>query len=237
VRAEPDVRTDGATPLPIWLPGSWVRQGRSYDGAPRSECSDVAWFQVGPWFADLRIPRPGHEAVQAYDVAQAFSGTLDVSEVSDTSASVTWWHDLDTQDRPSADADTARVTAGDAVLVESGAGYVEWWRRPDGVETEAPGLVLERVGPTSDSAGMATSDGAEGDAGWNVTARVVRVGPEALAVWAEPEPGGALCTADGDWEPDRLIGLSAAPEDVSRALRSAIAGERLPDGWHEQRGR
>jgi hypothetical protein len=224
---------DDGTP-PIWLTGAWIRQARTFDDGQPTECSDVAWLQVGRWFADFRIPRPGQKAVHPFDVAQASSGRLDVVNVSDRSASVTWRHDLDTEDRAASDPDTAQVALGEGILVESGTGYVEWWRHPDGEEPDATGLVLERLGSTAD--GDASTGGPDGGER-TVTARVVCVGQMAVAVWDTPEPGGAWCTADGDWEPDRLVGMMAEHADSVRALRSGVAGETLPDGWREQRER
>ena len=84
--------------VPEWLTGPWVRTARSIDDGTPDECSDVVWIQVGPWFADVRLPRPGRAPRHAFDEAHAFSGRLEVLDSTGRGARVAWHHDLDSFD-------------------------------------------------------------------------------------------------------------------------------------------
>jgi hypothetical protein len=209
---------------PAWLTGAWVRQARSFDGGPPAECSDVVWLQVGSWFADFRLPRPGRRATHPFDIAHAFSGKIDVADTSEGRATVTWRHDLDTLDHEDEDPDTARVVLSGRVLVESGEGYVEWWGRPDDADLDVAGVVLDYQGRGA---------GAESRKE-EVTARVVCVDQMAVAVWSGPGAGGVWCSAAGDWEPRRVVGTWGATADVGLAIRAAVGGAPPPDGWRER---
>ena len=212
--------------VPEWIMGPWVRTARSIDHGPPDECSDVVWLQVGPWFADLRIPRPGRAPAHAFDSTHAFSGRLEVLGDEASGARVAWHHDLDTADPGDAhgsDPDTAVVVVRDGVLIEWGAGYVEWWDRPRDPASgaAADGRVLEHGrGP--------------GDPEF---ARVVCVDGMAVAVWAGPIPGGAWCGVAGGWEPARVVGVVPAGLDIGGALRAVADGGAPAGGWREQEGR
>ena len=224
---------DPGRPVPDWINGAWIRTARSIDDGPPDECSDVVWLQVGPWFADLRLPRPGRVAAHAYDAAHAFSGRLEVVSTDGCGpgdgARVAWLHDLDTAGHEEGyghEPDTADVVVRDGVLIESGAGYVEWWGRrrdrPDG-ETAAvvSGRVLEH-GPGADGPGFA---------------RLVWADGMAVCVWAGPVPGGAWCAEDTGWEPARVVGVVPHGLDIGGALRAMVDGGPPSDGWYEREER
>ena len=213
---------------PDWLEGAWVRSSRSIDDGPPDECSDVVWLQVGPWFADLRLPRPGRCAAHAFDEAHAFSGRLAVLADDGPGARVAWHHDLDTAapaDGHAGDPDEADVAVRDGVLIESGDGYVEWWarpaHRPDPSAPGGAGLVLLHDMGFDDPFG----------------ARVVCVEGMAVAVWDGPSPGGAWCSADTGWEPARVVGVPPAGLDIGGALRARLDDGAPTDGWHDQEAR
>jgi hypothetical protein len=183
------------------------------DGGPLVERSDVLWLQVGWFFADLRAPRlPGDPEAGDLDVAQAFSGRIDYQ-----SPRVTWFHDLDTTARPAGHADTATVACRDGVLLERGDGYLERWRRKVG---GMRAMVIQRENPGTGAP----------------SARIVRVGDHAVAVWDDPAPAGAAmeCRAGG-WSVSTTVGVAPTPAVISTletVLR--VAEDRtacLPDGW------
>ncbi len=208
-----------ATAIPDWLRGAWVRAGRSIANGPPGECSDVVWLQVGPWFADVRLPRPGRAAGHAFDEAHAFSGLLEVLTPGDDGTRVAWHHDLDSAVH-SGDPDTAVVAVRDGMLVESGQGYVEWWARPDAT-VDHPPLVLDwRPVPVVD--------------GGPVGARVVCTAGMAVTVWSGPTAGGAWCGAATDWQPARVVGVPPPGLDIARALGAGLSGVPLPAGWHRK---
>jgi hypothetical protein len=178
-----------------WMEGAWVRSARAYGSGPPGECSDVIWIQVGEWFADFRLPRPGGTASHPFDRAHAFSGVLEVLDSSGTSATVAWHHDLDT-DHTSTDAsgegasgddsaDAGHLSLGGGLLVESGDGYVEWWSRPAASADGPPGWVVAHVDPVA-------------GAGAPVDGRMVCADGMAVAVW------GAAGGAGGAWPPAGL---------------------------------
>lgn len=212
--------------VPTWVTGPWVRTARSIDDGPPDECSDVVWLQVGPWFADIRLPRPGRAPTHAFDAAHAFSGRLEVLVIEGPGSRVAWHHDLDSLDpggSPVGDPDSAVVEVRDGCLIESGAGYVEWWDRPRDrpVGASADGRVLERgAGP-----------------GDPVSARLVCTEGMAVAVWAGPVPGGAWCGVDGGWEPAHVVGVVPPDLDIGGALHAVAAGGTPTGGWREQEAR
>lgn len=217
----------GPKTLPAWVTGAWVRTARSIDDGPPDECSDVIWLQVGPWFADLRLPRPGRDPAHPFDEAHAFSGRLEVVSQVGAGAEVAWHHDLDSlapgggnDGGHDDDPDTAHVVVRDGVLIESGTGYVEWWdrprNRPEGSDgSSAPGRVLEHGDGPGDPA----------------FARLVCVDGMAVAVWAGPVPGGAWCSEAGVWEPARVVGPVPACLDIGATLRAMVDGGPPCDGW------
>ncbi len=191
-----------------WLDGVWVREARSVDGGPSLELADVYWLQAGPWFADVRAPRPGQTVSHPLDLAQGFSGV-----VSTEGTTVTWTHDLDTQDRPPGHRDTGCTRFDHGVLVEWADGYEERWR-PDGPEG-APAAVAEHRDGDSDL----------------VTARLVRVGVLAAAVWSGDRPGAALFTHAGSWQLTLTVGSTEGIGGAHAALFADTAAGPLPPGW------
>ena len=210
--------------MPAWLEGAWVRAQRSIGDAPPAECSDVVWLQVGPWFADLRLPRPGRRARHPFDEAHAFSGRLAVRGADGPSARVAWLHDLDSlagADGHDGPPDEATVTDRDDVLIESGDGYVEWWERPEDRTGPGEGVVLEHgYGPD--------------DPSW---ARLVCADGMAVAVWSGVRPGGAWTAGALGWEPARVVGVVPDGLDVGGALRARLGGGRPHGAWHDQEAR
>src|SRR5271170_4118356 len=119
VMPEYDYRIEGD--VPGWLEGAWRRMGLSVVDQPFVERSDVLWLQVGPYFADLRVPyTPDDPGTTDMDIAQAFSGWVSFEE-----PWATWHHDLDTLGRPADHADTAVLEGHGEILFERGEGYVE----------------------------------------------------------------------------------------------------------------
>ncbi|HEX7443478.1 MAG TPA: hypothetical protein VF320_06310 [Acidimicrobiales bacterium] len=220
----------GRTTVPGWITGAWVRTARSIDDGPPDECSDVIWLQVGPWFADLRLPRPGRDPAHPFDEAHAFSGRLDVVSQAGDGARVAWHHDLDSLapesdngDGHDGDPDAADVVVRHGVLIESGTGYVEWWDRPG----DRPGW---RDGSAPSGRVLEHGDG-PGDPSF---ARLVCVDGMAVAVWAGPVPGGAWCGAAGGWEPARVVGPLPAGLDIGGTLRAMVDGGPPSDGWRNR---
>jgi hypothetical protein len=205
--------------------GPWIRTARSIKDGPPDECSDVVWLQVGPWFADLRLPRPGRAPGNVFGRAHAFSGRLEILDAGGPGARVAWHHDLDSLDRDGspAEPDSARVQVRDGCLIESGTDYVEWWDRPRHRVTgaSADGRVFERGGGPDEPP----------------SARMVCVGGMAVAVWAGPVPGGAWCDVTGGWEPARVVGVVPSDLDIATTLRAAAAGGTSTGGWIEREER
>ena len=207
-----------------WLTGAWVRSARTYGGGPPSECSDVVWVQVGPWFADFRLPRPGASSTHPYDRARAFSGVLDVRHAEGTTATVEWHHDLDTDhadDGPGdAAPDAGTLALGGGLLIETGEGYVEWWSRPAGT-LERPTGPIGRAAPSDEWVAEHL------DAAGAVDARMVCADGMAAAVWGA---GGAWCDRTSGWAPTRLTG-APCPFELSAVADAAARRAPLPDGW------
>jgi hypothetical protein len=222
----PTVTTPTVLEVLPWMDGAWVRSARAYGGGPPGECSDVVWVQVGRWFADFRLPRPGVSASHPFDRVHAFSGVLEVFDAVGTSATVRWHHDLDT-DHTASDGpgdggspDAGRLALGGGLLVESGDDYVEWWRRPAATEDGPPGWVVEHVDPVSGPNGP-------------VDCRMACADGMAVAVWSAngaEGAGGAWCDPMPGWVPRRLTG-SVCPFDLAAVGIAASSGDGLPDGW------
>jgi len=205
--------------VPDWLDGAWVRDGRSIADGPPMECSDVVWLQVGCWFADLRLPRPGRPAVHAFDRAHAFSGLLEVAGPAVGNARVAWHHDLDSAGH-GGNPDTAVLASRDGVLIESGDGYVEWWVRPEEVVDHRPLVLAWCPVPGGDGA----------------RARVVCTAGMAVVVWSggAGDGGGAWCAAATGWEPARVVGVPPSGLDVAAALGAGLGDGPLPAHWHHE---
>ncbi|HEX3841374.1 MAG TPA: hypothetical protein VHU85_11325 [Acidimicrobiales bacterium] len=207
--------TEAASP-PSWLEGAWRREGLALGGGPLVERSDVLWLQVGRFFADLRVPHTEEDPeASRWDVAQAFSGTIDYQ-----APRLTWRHDLDTAPRPAGHADTAVVEFHDGVLLERGDDYLEQWRREEGPRRAA---VIQR-----DVRGTGTVD-----------ARIVQVGDRALAVWADPAPVGAVLERrPGRWSVTATVGIELPADPGPEALLQLAEdpSEPLPDGWRTMTG-
>lgn len=219
-----------STVVPAWLHGAWIRRHRSFGDGPVGERSDVAWLQVGPWFADLRVPRLGQQADHPFDQARAFSGRFEVIETHSRGATVAWHHDIDTQAGTGGEPDTAVVTLRDGMLVESGTGYTETWGHPDG-EGSSGVVLIQQAGPARRETEGPTDRGADGSA---ISARVVCVGTTAIAVWREPRPGGARFKGFPWWEPIHVVGSLPPPSDLLVALRAVGTGDPLPGRWRQQ---
>lgn len=197
---EPAPDDDG--PLPS-LQGLWRREGRSVTGEPVGEVSSVVWAQVGPWFADVRQPRPGAPRLTHLDEAQAFSGAVRCS-----GGTVTWTHDLDSLRRRPGHEDSALVEIDGDRMVERGSGYEEVWRRDGWM---GPTAVLERR-----------------DAGGALVARLVTVGDVSVVAWSGRRAGGAVLACAGEgWEVESHVGAAAIPWAAVIAARSG----RVPTGW------
>jgi hypothetical protein len=198
----PGRRTDATTRVQ----GAWIRQGLAVGDGPFREMSDVLWLQVGPFFADIRLPRPSLEGdralggivmVNALNAARAFSGT-----VSGGGDRLLWHHDLDTMAVRPAHDDSAVVLRFADLLIEAGAGYVERWHA--GHPRPVEGSVFER---------RTLATGA-------VDARMLHVGDDAVAVWATPARGGARLQrlADGCWVLAGKVGAQRLSEEVATTL-------------------
>jgi hypothetical protein len=210
--------------------GAWVRCGLAVGDGPLREMSDVLWLQVGDYFADLRVPRPASEGgralggdvlVNALNAPRAFSGT-----VHGTGDTLVWRHDLDTMVVRLDHDDEAVVLRFADLLVEAGAGFVERWQA---VSTEAPtGQVYER---------RTVAAGA-------VDARVLRIGDDAIALWAAPARGGVrLRRHDGEWEVQARVGAQRLSVEVASNLPGVselarvleVPGEPVCSGRDESR--
>ena len=170
---------------PTSVAGAWERRGRSIAEEPRTEPSLVIWLQVGPFFADIRLPRPGRYSTHFLDHTQGFSGTLCLDN-----GLARWRHDLDTVGRVPGHLDRATLERHGPQMLERGEGYVEYWRQcaPANARQEALELRLPRS-TTGSVAGLAAHPAGGLPA---VQARLLKVGAYAVAVWSRPEPGACL---------------------------------------------
>jgi hypothetical protein len=193
------------------LQSAWRRDGRSLNGGAWDEISDVLWLQAGRYFCDLRTPLPGATPTHMLDQPQAFSGSVQVS-----GGYISFHHDLDSLARDPAHPDQGTVhRLGDA-MYERGPGFEERW-----VVASLPGdrvAVAEcREGPTADA---------------SIAARIVRVGPQAIAVWGGPMAGGAQFRARHGWETDRALRHdNDDPWRVEEAVGALGFDDPLPRGW------
>jgi hypothetical protein len=187
--------------------GAWRRDGRRVGDEPWGEVSDVLWLQVGTRFCDLRASRPGPSSDHLLDRPQAFSGTVEISR-----GAITFHHDLDSLPRDPAHPDVSTVHLAAAAMYERGPGFEERWVRTSGPD---------------DGGGVAElrADGAA------PLARVVRVGPLALAVWGGRTPGGARYRADHEWVPERPASCDRSISDVDEAVLALAFGVPLPPRW------
>ena len=190
--------------------GAWRRQGRSLDGGPMDEVSDVVWLQAGRHFCDLRAALPGHGSAHPLDLPQAFSGTVEVG-----AGDIAFSHDIDSVRRDPSHPDQSTVHRAGEVLMERGPGFEERW-----VLASLPGdaaTVAELWPPDDPAAG-------------SPLARVVRVGDLALAVWGGRSPGGARYSSRSAWEAEAPGGGDAALR-LDAAVHALVHGDVLPDGW------
>jgi hypothetical protein len=191
----------------IDVQGAWHREGRVVDGGAYDEPSEVWWLQVGRHFCDLRSVLPGSEPASVLDQAQSFSGTVRVA-----AGEISFHHDIDSLHRDPAHPDESTVHRLGNAMYERGPGFEERWMLSSlpGDET----AVIECV---------ASDQG--------VTARLVRIGRSALAVWGGDEPGGAFF----DLNDAVTIVRGALPpvdtSDVAQAAGALHSGAPLPAGW------
>ncbi len=202
---------------PAWTHGAWRRTGRSIDGSPSVEPSDVLWLQVGTHFADLRLPRDGGVASDVYDRPQAFSGILHVDE-SSASPMALWMHDLDTISDRAGEVDRATLrplpTAEEPeALDEEGPGYQESWQKVS-IDPHASDEVLER----RDSLNV-------------LTARIVSTSGLAIAVWAGDHPGGRWLDLTDPNSGIRQVGDDDHRFSLDDALAAIRTSGHPPRGW------
>jgi hypothetical protein len=62
-------------------------------------------------------------------------------------------------------------------------------------------------------------------------ARLIRVGPLALAVWSGTTPGGAQFISRHDWVRERPLGHSEDSWQLDEAAFALGTGEPLPERW------
>ena len=202
---------------PTWTQGAWRRAGRSIDGGPSVEPSDVLWLQVGTHFADLRLPRDGGAVSDVYDRPQAFSGVLHVDEAADSPIAL-WIHDLDTITDRAGVVDRATLrplptAMQPEALDEEGPGYQESWQKVS-VDPHASDVVLER----RDSPNV-------------LTARIVSTSGLAIAVWAGDHPGGEWLDLTDPNSGVRQVGDDDHRFSLDDALATIRTGGHLPRGW------
>jgi hypothetical protein len=192
------------------LQGGWRRDGRTLGDSASSEVTDVLWLQVGRYFCDLRIPRPGPDPTNVLDLAQAFSGTVTLA-----TGAISFRHDLDSLARDPAHPDEGTVHRQHDVMYERGIGFEERW-----VMTTSPSDAVGVAERPSSNAAPATP-----------LARLVRIGPLALAVWAGQTPGGAQYNGHQEWTRQRVLHECDESLQVDGAVRALVSGGPLPDHW------
>jgi hypothetical protein len=190
------------------LQGAWRRDGRTLEGGPSTEVADVLWVQVGRYFCDLRTVLPQTDSPHVLDQPQAFSGTVRVS-----GGDISFHHDLDSLSRDPAHPDEGTVHRQANVMFERGPGFEERW-----VLTSLPG----------DDVGLAELPPSDGGA---PGARLIRIGSVALAVWADPTPGGAQFTQANGWCRERSLHHGDLHPAVDAAANAMGTGGPLPSGW------
>jgi hypothetical protein len=194
------------------LQGGWRRDGRTLAGNAGSEVTDVLWLQVGRYFCDLRIPRPGPgpDPTNVLDLAQAFSGTVALA-----TGAISFRHDLDSLARDPAHPDEGTVHRQQDVMYERGIGFEERW-----VMTTSPSDPVGIAERPSSHAGHAAP-----------LARLVRIGPLALVVWGGHTPGGAQYIGHQEWTRQRVLHECDESLKVDGAVRALVSGGPLPDHW------
>jgi hypothetical protein len=194
----------------IDVQGAWRRDGRTLADSPMHEVAEVLWLQVGRFFCDLRTPHPLTEPIHVLDQPQAFSGTIIVN-----GGAISFHHDLDSLARDPLHPDEGTVHRKDDAIFERGPGFEEVWRT-----TSLPG-------DDADVAELRPPGVADGAA----TARLIRIGWVALAVWGGARPGGAQFTRTNGWGPERLLNEPDATMDIDAAARCMGQGGPLPANW------
>jgi hypothetical protein len=192
------------------LQGAWRRDGRSLSDTPPVEVTDVLWLQVGSFFCDLRTPFPLTEPTHVLDQPQAFSGTVKIG-----GGHISFHHDLDSLARDPAHPDEGTVHRKDNVMYERGPGFEERW-----LASSLPGddVAIAELRPS-------------GPGHSAPTARLIRVGSVALAVWGGTAPGGAQFTKGSGWRTARSLAASDVTEAMDEAARCIGLDETLPSGW------
>jgi hypothetical protein len=188
--------------------GAWRRGGRTILDGPWKEVTDVLWLQAGRHFCDLRAPQPGTTPAHVLDQAQAFSGTVIVG-----AAAISFHHDLDSLERDPAHPDEGTVHRKDDAMFERGPGFEERW------------IVASRPG---DDVGIAELHLAGDDP---PLARLIRIGPVALAVWGGAQPGGAQFDGLRGWVRERNVHECDQAMGIDAAALALGTGEPLPRGW------
>jgi hypothetical protein len=125
---------------------------------------------------------------------------------------ISFHHDLDSLRRDPARPDEGTVHRKDDVMFERGPDFEERW------------VLVARPGAHIGCAELRRG-------GSTLTARLVRVGPVALAVWGGTSPGGAHYAQERQWGTERSLGESDPTMEVDRAARSMGDGTPLPAGW------
>jgi hypothetical protein len=179
------------------------------DGGAWDEPSDVLWLQVGIHFCDLRTPLPRREPVHLLDLRQAFSGRVVVAN-----GEINFHHDIDSLRRDLRQPDQSTVSRVGDIMFERGPGFEERWRAASLPEEQGQVAELRPAG-----------------SGSAVMARIVRIGPLALAVWGGRLPGGAQFHAWHGWEPERSLCRPGVAMAIEEAVRALGHGDPLPPDW------
>jgi len=192
------------------LQGAWRRDGRSLSDHPLVEVADVLWLQVGRYFCDLRTRLAPDEPTHVLDQPQAFSGTVIVSE-----GRISFHHDLDSLARDPAYPDEGTVHRKENVMYERGPGFEERW-----VAASLPGddIAIAEFRPPG------VGDGAP-------LARLLRIGPVVVAVWAGATAGGGQFTKAKGWLAERLLHGDGSTMSSDEAAHCIGLEEPLPSGW------
>jgi hypothetical protein len=192
------------------LQGAWQRGGRSLSDDPLEEVADVLWLQVGRFFCDLRTLNPLTESAHMLDQPQAFSGTVKLAH-----GFISFHHDLDSLSRDPAHPDEGTVHRRDNIMYERGPGFEEHW-----LASSLPGddVALAELRPSGFDHGAPL-------------ARLVRIGPVALAVWGGATPGGAQFTKANDWKAARRLADDDSIMAIDEAASCIGRDAPLPSGW------
>jgi hypothetical protein len=195
----------------IDIQGAWRRDGRTLDGGPWAEVSDVLWVQAGRHFCDLRALSTETVPAHMLDLPQAFSGTVKVH-----AGFISFHHDLDSLDRDPSHPDEGTVhRLGDAMF-ERGPGFEERW------------VMGSLPGDETAVAELRTVDRSDGP---TVIARIVRVGSLALAVWGGTAPGGAQFLRRHQWKAEAASPRPGDPLRIDEAAHALGYGNPLPESW------